>query len=457
MKISAEDFDIKELKYNGQVLLSMFLIDNEGDPFIKTQYTEGTWLTRCIVEEEDEYDGVRPVITQTDLPSDDSLLRNIHTEHALMFRFKAQGIYSFHEGYKIRNFRCPSLCVTTPEGNCLLLAVYGEATIDRYGHKLTIYPGECSIAVACAKDPAKCIKKVYKLLTQKPSCSDPVKGVPDIIRNSVYTAVSQLSAEHNEPFPIPCGLTRFSILRLMGKLGMETDMTIPAFDMLTIDPNYKKEIIGGMLPFRKQTECEPFDGSSLDTLLFIKAVSQLTDPGEDLCKAANLARSKFTENFIKDGNFLINTKRRTELCRMPRFLKGKCLYCQSGEPLWLEKTKYSTYACNDCMHRANDPDSIPDRKEYTSPLPLLMAIYLDMEPIPNIKDKLEEYFHHISDPVLLALLLYAACKYDIPSKDKIYSNLISKRNGLGIWHSDTPCCALTNALSAEAVLEYQNS
>ncbi len=387
--------------------------------FIRTQRLpkENGWLTRCLEYRDEEL--ISLFCTTDSFFSDKNLLlRSITTHIELSFSIDIPvSDHIFHDKYALRHHRFPAIRIEHGE-SIIYLFMSGNMSYDPYEGILKMNPGEHELVLGMGEHPKDILRYAFKVLTEdiKPKPSD---KYPAELANSIDTAIH--------------GDSDYIHAYSLKKLGLKVCLPKLEYD--------ESSIIHGMLPCHDSD-----DGSSIDTILYIKHSD------------SELAKGMFRENFIRGDKILLNSKKRRELCRMPRFKHGVCQYCKAG-PRWLEKTVHGSYACVHCYNEANIPSNIPDFKEYTSDIPLLLIIYLGLDiptfdDIPMILKRMSKEEH---DSYFLGLLLYAACKYDLPERHGLYQKLMSQRNDIGIWHGMTDCCPATNAICAASITEYKRT
>ena len=403
---------------------SVKLQDIGEDRFIRTQYLpeENGWLTRCLEYRDDKLISLFRV-TDSCYPDKNLLLRSISTSIKLNFDIN---IYApdniFHEKYALLKHRLPAIQILWQD-KVIYIFLSGNMSYDHYTGRLQIMPGEHEMIFGTGSEPQYILRRIRNLLSEniKP---EPAEIHAGELTNAINTALSEL----------PCNKD-FLLAYSVKKLGFKADIPNPVFP--------ESEVIRGMVP------CKDSDnGSTTETIMYIYSKG----------KNAEYAKRAFKDNFVRGDKILLNSRKRREFCRMSRFRYGVCPYCKR-ENTWLEKTVHSSYACVHCYNKANIPSNIPDLPEYLSDIPLLLIIYLglDIPTFDNIPEILKKLSVAELNSLNTGLLLYAACKYDLPEKHEIYRRLISQRNNVGIWHGKTYCCPTTNAVCAAAITEYKRT
>lgn len=224
-----------------------------------------------------------------------------------------------------------------------------------------------------------------------------------------------------------------------------------------------RSTVSGMLSFEGREYyynnfCNITDGSAVSTLLFIKSSSLLSEhsPDKEIKTAHDLVKNSFRNNFIVDSKIYLNSPKRTQAARLPKFIYGKCHFCNNSEFTWLTKNSAGGYCCDDCAEFYKSEPSPYNDVLKESYLPALWAVYIDcdiftQEEVRYSQDLAVKDIESI--PLCdAALLLYSMTKYPHKAQRQVYDHIISKRNSLGIWYDDKgEFDTLTNALCAISI------
>ncbi len=155
-------------------------------------------------------------------------------------------------------------------------------------------------------------------------------------------------------------------------------------------------IAGGVLP--RNTI---YHGSNESTLLFIESASRLVNglqsynknvDTEKYIKYIEECKSKFNENFIKDGRYITNNPERT---KVPGFRHGVCEgYC--GYFGYLEKGKSDLFLCVDCLEKEHSgkKEFINSQKIYMLKSVLMMPCFIGSNfiTIKDIQNEIKEIY-----------------------------------------------------------------
>ncbi|MBE6573312.1 MAG: hypothetical protein E7652_02845 [Ruminococcaceae bacterium] len=226
-------------------------------------------------------------------------------------------------------------------------------------------------------------------------------------------------------------------------------------------------LLNGMLPFEGREYffdnfCSNTDGSAVSTLFYIKSAELLCQFRNDKnsVRALSKVRESFRESFIKDSKIYLNSPKRTENVTLPRYIYGKCDFCNSSNFTWLTKNSVGAYCCDNCSEENKNSTSPKTGVTKESYLPVLWSEYLQIKGIFTEKE-----IHYSQEMALAsldsiplcdaALLLNSMTDQPHPESQRVYEFLLSKRNSLDIWYDDNgDFDCLTNALCSYAVVRY---
>lgn len=407
---------------------------DDGYLSVERNFLNNSWHTAFTKEKDDRF-FCQTEATDLVYPDLQIIHRSLRTRVDIAFKIKFFGSeYAYHEKYVIGRDRVRTLEIIQND-RIFYIIFTGDCIYDQNSQRLCLFPGSSEIIMCGASTPATLIRGVNKVLTQKAK-AEPIDIARSEIANALDTLLCYIDPLGNvEPCHhplIPQFIFEYSARVL---LGNRIKVNMPKFS--------PKDIIHGMLPVD-----DGFEGSAINTLLYIMSDAEYS----------SAAKNMFRENFVRGDMTVLNSIKRKENCRLPRFSHGKCDYCHRHCSK-LEKTVCGNYACIKCFDKADSTAVIPTTAEQLSPLPFLIKIYLGIELslFENEKALLESMAEMNNDTLTLSLLLYALCKFKSDKRHKVYLQLTERRNNLGIWHGITPCCAVTNAIASVAVTEYNKN
>ena len=273
-------------------------------------------------------------------------------------------------------------------------------------------------------------------------------------------------------------------------------MMIWAFD------RQKRHLVNGMLPFNGD---ETYiaggvlprtclnDGSADSTMLFITGGEKLInwleenklysgDMLQEAKSALSDARSRYRDNFFKDGVFITNNPDRKKYIELPRFRHGVCEGCltESGHhPLffgWTEINENGRYLCASCKVNKNleKAEDIVYVLQSVSLIPLYIGSdLLTNEELTKLVDVIaEQYKKTGSLPSRpngnttvgydYGLLLYTLAALDHPLADEIYRKTLEVADQTAVWveyYIDgvpkyTRCRPWESGINLEALINY---
>jgi hypothetical protein len=271
----------------------------------------------------------------------------------------------------------------------------------------------------------------------------------------------------------------------------------------------KKHLVNGMLPFNGDEtyvaggmlpRSTLNDGSAEATMLFTESGQQFLDwaAANHLWNAARIAenqsllslvRSKFKENFWKDGVLWTNNPDRATSAELPLFRHGVCemqgpgcLMTKYGGIVWTERNENNRYLCASCINGAPFPKA--EVKRYNLLSVALAPFYMNLTVMPF--DQLTGAVYEIRDNFITTgamtskqemanqkneirtvgydygFLLNALTMLHSADASRVYDKTLSVVDQEGSWSeyylndkpSGTRCRPWESAINIEAVINW---